>query len=225
MYKNILAVLAFCFSLSSQASFIYYGEDLNPGASTANSDAANTAFLNALTGVGTENFETFSVGSNSPLSIDFGLAGTATLTGTGEILSGDYFGRFATSGTKYWNTNESFVIEFSQAISAFGFYGTDIGDIGGQITMEFQSGATTTLRNVGNTTGAPDGSLLYWGIIDEANPFTRITFGNTNNSDVFGFDDMTIGLRSQVVGNTIPEPSILAIFGLALMGLRLRKTK
>jgi len=224
MKKLVLITLLALFSATSQASLIFLGEDLTPNSSKANSKQANTDFLAGLVGAGTEDFESFANGSNGSLTVDFGTAGTATLSGSGQILNSGNAGRFATSGTNYWNTNQNFTIEFSQAISAFGFYGTDIGDWGGQITLEFLSGVTTNVT-VDNTVGANDSSLLFWGIIDNENPFTKITFGNTNSDDVFGFDDMTIAVASQVVTNPIPEPTTLAIFALGLLGLRVRQLK
>ncbi len=213
------------FSMTASSASIFFGEDLNPGSSTANSSAASAEFQSHLSGVGTEDFESFADGAGGPLAIDFGIAGTATLSGSGAIQTGPSVGRFPVSGSKYWETNEDFVIDFTTAISAFGFFGTDIGDFAGQITLDFLSGATTSYT-VNNTVNAPDGSLLFWGIIDDANPFTRITFGNTNFSDFFGFDDMTIGVSSQIVDPTVPEPATLALFGFGLAGMFLsRKNK
>ncbi len=224
-FKLISTASLLVFSMSTQASSIFFGEDLNPNGSQANSMAASTSFQSNLTGVGTEDFESFAPNTSGPIAIDFGVAGTATLSGNGDIGSGGGSGRFATSGTQYWETNDDFVIDFSVAVVAFGFFGTDIGDFGGQITLDFLSGGTTQFT-VDNTVSAPDGSLLFWGVIDEANPFTRITFGNTNSSDWFGFDDMTIGVASQVVPtNPVPVPATLALFGLGLAGLGFARKK
>jgi len=66
-------------------------------------------------------------------------AGTATFTGTGQIAnvpSGDNgFGRYPISGNQYFDTGSVFTITFSTAIAAFGFFGVDIGDFGGQVTL------------------------------------------------------------------------------------------
>ncbi|WP_299074074.1 PEP-CTERM sorting domain-containing protein [uncultured Paraglaciecola sp.] len=219
--KLCAAALLLCASMASHSTVIF-GEDLDPSSSNANSIAANASFLSQLVGVGTEDFESFSNNQSGPLVADFGVAGTATLSGSGEIVGDDGFGRFATSGTQFWETNENFMITFSNAISAFGFFGTDIGDFGGQITLGFEDGNATSLM-VNNTTSAPDGALLFWGIIDTANPFTSVTFGNTDSSDYFGFDDLVIGVAEQVIVGEVPEPSAFLIFGLGIAGLALSR--
>ncbi|MPW28063.1 PEP-CTERM sorting domain-containing protein [Agarivorans sp. B2Z047] len=223
MKKILISSILLGLSASANASVIFFGEDLNPGTSTANSSAAKDNFFASLVGAGTEDFESFSTGSSGPLTADFGAAGTATLSGSGAIDNGGY-GRFATSGTKFWETNQNFTIEFSQAISAFGFYGTDIGDFGGQITLDFLSGSSTSYT-VDNSTNAPDGTLLYWGIIDTLNPFTKITFGNTNSTDVFGFDDMTIANQTQVLPSQVSEPTSALMLGLGLLGFAASRRK
>ena len=101
---------------------------------------------------------------------------------------------------------------FDQAVAGFGFYGTDIGDFNGQVTVDLLSGTTETYT-VNNTINGPDGALLFWGIIDTDNAFTKITFGNTNTgTDFFGFDDMTIA----AVGQVVPVPAAAWLFGSAL---------
>jgi hypothetical protein len=102
----------------------------------------------------------------------------------------------------------------------------DIGDFNGQVTLTTNGGTKQTF-NVGNTIGSPGGSALYFGLIAGASElFTSITFGNTNaGTDVFAFDDFTIGSLKQV--KPVPEPaSLIGILGLGAFGVTsLRKRK
>ena len=64
-----------------------------------------------------------------------------------------------------------------------------------------------------------DGSLIFLGFVDPSATYTSLTFRNTSpGADVFGFEDLVIGDRLQVV----LEPST----GLMLLaGLRYREVR
>jgi hypothetical protein len=223
----IMATSLSVWTLSAQAILTeYFGEDLTPGGTVpagGNAITARNNFLSSLSGVGNEDFESLTLGSFAPFNLSFpGSTGsiTATLTngGPAEIRNGGA-GRFATSGTQYLETDggASFNVALSDPISAFGFYGTDIGDFGGQITLAATNGTTTNLT-VPNTINAPDGSLLFYGFIDTTNTYKNILFGNTSGSDFFGFDDMVIGDPGQI-RPPVPEPVTLLLMGMGLAGL------
>ncbi|HEY5800697.1 MAG TPA: PEP-CTERM sorting domain-containing protein, partial [Burkholderiaceae bacterium] len=219
-----LLALAACFAsaTASAVPIIYFGENQSPGGVVSGAPlTARTSFLSALTGVGNQTFESYAVGTPAPLALSFpGSAGaiTATLTGAGDIENNTGAGRFNTSpgGSKWYEVSGSFNIAFSNPISAFGFYGTDVGDFNGQITLSLLGGGTTNLT-VNNTVNGNDGSLLFFGFIDPTQSYTSIQFGNTNaGTDIFGFDDMVIGDSQQV---SVPEPATMAILGLGLLGM------
>jgi len=207
--------------LANAVPVTFFGEDLNNYERT-NADAAHDEFMANLSGVGTEDFEGFADGTPAPIALDFGLAGTATLSGPGAIQEGPNVGRWATSGSRYWETNEDFTISFSESISAFGFYGTDIGDFGGELTINYVNGASNTL-SVGNSTGQGnfEGTVLYYGFYedDPLYAFNSIEFGNTTGSDWFDFDDMTIGTYEQVTPEPVPEPATIMLMGIGLLSL------
>jgi len=247
---RVVAVVSFVVSLTVVASVggvyaaatEYFGEDLGLGEFTRlpswpNSAAAEADFLSRLTNVGTQDFESFAGDTAAPLPIDFGAAGTATIYGNGfvrNLPSGAHFGRYPTSGDNYWESTDEFYIEFSKPIAAFGFYATDIGDFGGQVTVELANGDTRTYT-VPNTVDGAGGSVLFYGIIedDPTLQFTRVTFGNTAvGVDFFGFDDFTIGTLEQLVthqtaagGAAYPMWSVLLaglMAGASLLVLRRR---
>lgn len=209
---------------------VFFGEDAGLGEGSAlvnhpNADTARAAFLANLIGVGTESFESFSAGASN-INVNFGAAGTATLGGSGAVASvpvgqTNGVGRYGISGTNYWEASSgSFTLTFSNPIAAFGFYGVDIGDFNGQVTLQLANGVVQNYV-VNNTVNGAGGSVLYWGIINEDNPFTSITFGNTaSGSDYFGFDDFTIGTVDQIAPPVdVPAPAPLLLLGAGLLGL------
>lgn len=228
----------------------YFGEDLNFagqgtslfGQTLTNTRAAQTQFLNRLDGNSVEGFESFGLGAQaSPIPLSFlGSAGTigASLSGSPlEIRSGAAFtGDFASEGSQYLFSSvqggsvNSFTINFDQAVAAFGFVGTDIGDIGAVLTLELANGGTTQVA-VGNSIAGPNGefisgSALFFGIVAEdlASLFTSIRFDFASPEfDSFGFDEMTVGDIDQVNPIPLPTAGALGLMGITAIGARRRR--
>ena len=239
------AVVASVWSATSAHAFqIYFGEDAGLGSFTRlssrpNADAARNQFLSNLVNVRTEDLESFSDDQTTPLNLSFIGSGSspaiATLQGGGFIntLSGnstDGLGRYPISGKNYWDSGSDFSISFSRPVAAFGFYGIDIGDVFGKLTLTVADGTTTNLT-VPSTLSSNrlDGAVLFFGIIAENSSqlFTQVKFGNSTFNtavvDRFGFDDFMIGHPKPPDPPTIrevPEPtSGLGILSLGALGV------
>lgn len=220
------------------------GEDLNnsesvPLGAFPTASAAQAAFLGGLTGdVGTETFEGFADGTSQPLALNFGAAGTATLSGGGGAVNSvtpgttNGKGRYATSGSNYFEVaaggSPAFTVTFSQPVAAFGFFGVDIGDFGGDLTLRLTDvGGSTTNINVPHTIGEDadtGGSVLYFGVIaagpghSDDDLLLSVEFLTVSgDGDIFAFDDFTVAAPEQII--EVPEPSTIALFGLGLIGL------
>lgn len=241
MRKMLLTVAATALLLPagvSAAPITFFGEDLSPGGTVpagGNAENARNAFLATLAGgVGTEDFEGIAVGTTTPFGVNFpGSTGSITATiGSGAssatVLGAPSAGRFNTTsgGSNFLETDAGgdFVISFSSGVSAFGFYGTDIGDFGNELVLTASNGTTETLE-VGNTVGSggsTSGSLLFFGFIDTLNEYTSVAFANDPGGvDIFGFDDLTIGDAEQIINppSEVPLPAPMALLLSGLAGL------
>lgn len=221
---------------SAQAYRVFFGEDLNNSAtspllSTPNATTAEASFLSNLIGVGTETFEGLPSGAKGPLNLAFPGAGTATLTGPGSIAAiapgqTNGAGRYAISGRQFWevSANGAFTVRFSEPVAAFGFYGVDLGDFGGQLVLNLTGGGTqsVTVPNTVGRSGSTDGSVLFFGLIAEslAETFSSVSFAMTvGQGDIFAFDNMTVGSLKQVKPPTESTPEPVAMTGLLAIGL------
>lgn len=212
------------------AQTVYYGQN---DAGTVNSAISNASsnFFSALAGnVGTETFESLALGTSSPITLTFPGAGDATLVGNSQVVSGNNSGAVPYSGSQYLLTitgssGSEFRINFVNPVAAFGFYGSDIGDAGSNLILRYtrQDGSTydSQVPYDYNTQPLANGNLLFYGFIDTANPFTSIQFLSTASGDYFGFDNMTIASKGQVVNppGMVPEPSTVALVGAGVLAL------
>ena len=213
------------------AQTVYTGQTLSPsGVVSGAALIARNQFIGALTNsVATNSFEALAINVSAPQNLSFGFAGIATLTGDGTVTNTPNAGRFATTGSKYWRqevgAGKTFGINFSQSVAGFGFYGTDIGDFSGKLTLNFFLGAAPAgsflVQNgdmSGNEVVALDGNLRFWGVTYSSNAFNKVEFVLEGSDDIFGFDDMTVADASQV-SQVVPEPASMALVGSGLLAL------
>ena len=221
-----LTALLLTAGLAHAAPITFFGQDISPGPdnvripSHGNSDAARNAFLTGQTSHATQSFPD-GLAADTPAPIA-GPAG-ATLTGGGRsanLSTGtDGSGGFPISGNAYWQLDANkFQIELTGSAIGIGFYGIDIGDAGGQLTVGLSNGGSFSVPSG----TAASGSVLYFGLIDASNPFNLITFERSNPlvADRFNFDDFTIVYAAEdlaLVPN--PEPGTLLLLGSSLAGM------
>lgn len=243
---------AMLFSVGASASYgSFFGEDFNDDASVPLtaipfSQAAEAGFkANLSSNVSTENFEGQAESAVAPLTLSF-LNATTNVTTNAELTGGsgkvkavtpgftDGAGRYSipsASSSKFWlvDAGGSFEIKFTSAVAAFGFYGTDIGDFGGTVSvslLDASGGVIETLpvpAKIGDA-GSTDGSVLFFGALSDAvaSDFWGVRFSTTvvGGEDFFGFDNFTIATRDQVTPpNPTPIPGTLLLAGLGLAGV------
>ena len=240
--------LALCFApVTARAELVtYFGQDLQSNTGNPkviahpNSDAAGASFMARLTSdVSTETFDTAltPVGTKTPppFTTTFGTT-TATFSGSGTVTANSPaelgVGRFAISGTQYFKTRQDFAVSFTTPQAAFGFYGTDIADVGGQLTVTLMNGAKSSFMLPGKTGTAANGSVVFFGIVGSTatDLFTSVTFDHSGaNNDDFGFDNLTVGSLAQVLPtpepSTLVSASIAVVFGLNQLRRRGAKLK
>jgi hypothetical protein len=223
----LVVILLFALQVTSAGAAIqtFFGEDLRDGArlplaAYPNAAAAEADFLSNLVGVGTESFEGFAGGTRSNLLLSFPGAGTATLDlGSGEVVSLPQ-GQ-ATSDGRYGISNDggsenfldveaggagSFAITFAQPVAAFGFYGIDIGDFGGELLLQI-SGSDELLTVPHTATSRAEGAVLFFGFLATTvlETVTSVAFHtSTGMGDYFGFDNFTIASLDQIGSQADP---------------------
>jgi hypothetical protein len=179
---------------------------------------------------------TFSNDSADKVAAD--ISGNASITNASGASAG---GRAPVHGSNYLQGGTSsgiFQIDFADAITAFGFWGSDIGDfladnncVGDACTGVGSSvlGISFYLDNVlvGDefplTGSSANASSLFWGFVDSGSGFDRVVFRNMTigglTVDGQGFDLFMIADARDTPNGQVPEPSGLLLAAVALLGL------
>jgi len=209
-----LAVILLVISCSVEAQAqvdVYFGEDLGLGGGRLfehpNTDVAREMFLDDLLIYSEEDFEGFASGTNGTVPLDFETQGMAQLIGDGcavvNLPDGTAAGAYPISGDQFWFSALavgqevfSFTIEFAIPQRALGFYATDIGDIGAQVSLTLDG--TTTVAIPASVNG-PSGSVAFFGIICLDFSFTTVTVDPGLSNDGVGYDNLIVGTPEQEI--------------------------
>lgn len=236
-------------------SQIFTAENLNPAFSAGyvvygdQISGKLASFRNQLVaGVAPFDFEAIPTTVGGPYQLAFPSSSNApilaTLTG-GTIRAEAVLGRYNTtaptastpSPRKYLEVQTvagangsaatgQFNISFSRAISAFAFFGTDIGDFEGSLFIDAYLGNVLQTALTVRSGAVPAGNgneLLFYGFAAREVAYDRLVFRTSSptGNDVFGFDDFWAADAGQIVTTavppSIPEPGSLALAGLALL--------
>lgn len=227
--KNLIAIAVGLAALSSAhaASQVFF----------ANSTTALTpeqerdAFLLATTAVQTEGFESAPTGRPAGGLAVFNGAGRLTqgANARGNVLQGlPQNGRFNTTpgcnvltACKWWETAFSFDMTLGEQKSALAFFATDLGDLGGSVSLDFWNDTNKVRSGIAVTQPTVTSGLLFFGFIDDTFTFNRVTVNvqQTNVNPTFfdgiGFDDVMAGVRAPSAG-TVPEPASWALVAVSL---------
>ena len=201
------------------------------GSATPNSDAAAASFdaaAGSLGSISLINFESAPLGAFSSLAIGAGVTASGlgyTGAATHSIIGGDRCGSVCgfnttTSGRKYLDIDANFItLSFASPIQAFGAYITGLQLAGETVNFSDGTSQTLTLQNFGS-------GAQFFGFTDAGTSISSIVFDTRNPSnglgDFIGLDD----IRFVAAGpSSVPEPGTMALLGLGIAGLALRRRK
>jgi hypothetical protein len=213
--------------------FTFFGENVANGADdtvrgpSTNADSARGLFQTAVPGNTTQNLDALSNGASGPINFSFGAIG-ATLSAGGLVVSvpgvgTDGQGGFPISNDNLWQVEgANFQIKLNKKVTAFGFYGIDIGDAGGTLSINLDGvpapaiAHSTTL----DTSKMTSGSVFFFGLTNDI-PFDTIDFiygqGQGGVVDRFNFDNFMAGPEAELAAT--PEPGTLLLLGSTLAGV------
>jgi hypothetical protein len=192
---------------------------ITPSWATGAGDAANleASFFSGYSTVTTENFSGFTANDQGPLALSVGtLTGggyvgdnTTPQAGTGEFSVGpdlNYWSNGTPGSTSGKNT---FTLTFANPVSAFGFYGTDVQDLGGQTVLTFSTAGGDVNVNLFDLVGAQKNGTLNYFAFSSDSLISSVTFHDAGN-DGYAVDN---------ISTATPIPGAVWLLGSGLLGL------
>ena len=187
--------------------------------------AEETAFLSAAGGGLTfEGFEGLTPG-NFPFATLVQPLFTLDDTGTGSfqndlrICAPGLCSNFSspTEGSNYMHTSGQVTFTFNTAVNAVSFTASGFGVFP---TIELTTNAGDLANIVVPNFGLAEQNFV--GIINDTATFTELTLRYGRDDDSIGIDELRFGTLSASI---VPEPGMMAIFGLGLAGLAITRRR
>ncbi|WP_310487455.1 hypothetical protein [Chamaesiphon sp. VAR_69_metabat_338] len=207
--------------VNSQTAFGNFSANLDSATVTTESfettATPNGSFIDGLTTQISGITANFSYKKDSGASANGGASTQVQQTSIGGVLGN---GAYPTDNVRFISINSSnnLSINFSSSIAAFGYFGTDLGDSGNILTMQFFNANNTLVSSqVIGSTGSANSSQFFFGFIADSpsEEFNRVVFSNSASNDAIGIDQIKIATPTQVK-TKIPEPA--SVWGTLLCG-------
>jgi hypothetical protein len=236
--------LAFDPNSNSQLAFNNFSSNLNGATVTTESFETTATPVGALI----DNLSSIVSGTTAKFSYkkSDGSSASSTTSPTTQVQQAGSdgltnAGTYPTDGSRgiSINSTNKFSISFADTITgqptllaAFGYFGTDLGDLNNALTMQFFNGSTLLNPNelpIAVPTTSKNSSKFFFGYIADNSTqyFDRVVFLNSSTNDAIGIDQIKVGTPAQVT-TAVPEPSSLLgtlLFGGSVMLVKRRSRR